>query len=615
MRRTSLKTSTALSLSLAALILAPRAVIAQQPDPETLALFTPEVAQCLETGAPADCDPHLVALLTCAEDPLAHICRDLLADPATAFDRPENVARINAALAAFADAGLPAEAPAEETADAPSEDPAPEDGDTDVDTAEESPEPEPEAVAAEQADPEPADASEASALDAGPEVEATSDADADLREAEAEAAAAEVERLLREAEAAAVEEPEVVEEIIAEAEPAPVEAPAPRLSARDQALIEELASRPEVATALGILGAALAREEAADPEAADAAGSVEPAQPAEVMEDEVTADEIRRSTEDFGSRLTLEADAQALAEGRVGRPNRDLERAGLAALGALAVGMMIDRNRVVARGDERVIVQRDDGDLAIWRDDDAILRAEGGNRRIERYADGTSVSEWMRADGTRVVTVRDATGRVLSRQRVLADGTVIRLFDDALRVEPVDVAALPEMRYRELRLGPRTDPDRALLLLEQAEADARAVDRAFSLRQIREVRQVRELVPVLSPDPITFETNRANIRSDEVPKLLQVGRVMARLIERNPREVFLIEGHTDATGPAAYNLGLSDRRAESVALALTEFFGIPPENMIVQGYGERYLRVPTQAAEERNRRVVVRRITPLLPAG
>jgi outer membrane protein OmpA-like peptidoglycan-associated protein len=76
--------------------------------------------------------------------------------------------------------------------------------------------------------------------------------------------------------------------------------------------------------------------------------------------------------------------------------------------------------------------------------------------------------------------------------------------------------------------------------------------------------------------------------------------------------MFLIEGHTDATGAAAMNLALSDRRAESVALALSEYFAIPPENMIVQGYGETELRINTQASETKNRRVAVRIITPLL---
>ena len=51
---------------------------------------------------------------------------------------------------------------------------------------------------------------------------------------------------------------------------------------------------------------------------------------------------------------------------------------------------------------------------------------------------------------------------------------------------------------------------------------------------------------------------------------------------------------------------------KSLALALTEYFDVPPENMIVQGYGESDLKVATQDAERANRRAAVRRITPLL---
>jgi hypothetical protein len=39
---------------------------------------------------------------------------------------------------------------------------------------------------------------------------------------------------------------------------------------------------------------------------------------------------------------------------------------------------------------------------------------------------------------------------------------------------------------------------------------------------------------------------------------------------------------------------------------------VPSENLVIQGYGESDLVVPTQGAERANRRVTVRRITPLL---
>ena len=61
----------------------------------------------------------------------------------------------------------------------------------------------------------------------------------------------------------------------------------------------------------------------------------------------------------------------------------------------------------------------------------------------------------------------------------------------------------------------------------------------------------------------------------------------------------MIEGHTDAVGTDVDNLSLSDRRAESVAVALTEQFQVPAENLVTQGYGEQYLKVPTQGPEQR----------------
>jgi outer membrane protein OmpA-like peptidoglycan-associated protein len=60
------------------------------------------------------------------------------------------------------------------------------------------------------------------------------------------------------------------------------------------------------------------------------------------------------------------------------------------------------------------------------------------------------------------------------------------------------------------------------------------------------------------------------------------------------------------------NLVLSDKRAESVANLLTEVYDIPAENLVTQGYGERFLKIRTQAPEQENRRVTIRRVTPLV---
>ena len=94
--------------------------------------------------------------------------------------------------------------------------------------------------------------------------------------------------------------------------------------------------------------------------------------------------------------------------------------------------------------------------------------------------------------------------------------------------------------------------------------------------------------------------------------LAQLGLAMEDVIAENPDEVYLVEGHTDAVGSDYDNLILSDRRAEAVAVALSQNFDIPPENLVTEGYGEQFLKVPTEGPSRENRRVTVRRITPLL---
>ena len=65
-------------------------------------------------------------------------------------------------------------------------------------------------------------------------------------------------------------------------------------------------------------------------------------------------------------------------------------------------------------------------------------------------------------------------------------------------------------------------------------------------------------------------------------------------------------------GSDEYNLKLSRQRAEAVRKILLEFYNIAEENLMTVGLGERYLKIPTPDPEQENRRVTVRRATPLL---
>ena len=151
-------------------------------------------------------------------------------------------------------------------------------------------------------------------------------------------------------------------------------------------------------------------------------------------------------------------------------------------------------------------------------------------------------------------------------------------------------------------------PPRQLLLIHQQiepplpDAQANAVAVAHQRQRLRHI----ELVNII------FASGAWEIGPEQYPKLERLARAMLRILRRNPDEVFLIEGHTDAVGSDVDNLSLSDRRAASVAEVLSETFGVPPENLVTQGYGEQFLKIPTQGPEPLNRRVDVRRITSLM---
>jgi len=145
-----------------------------------------------------------------------------------------------------------------------------------------------------------------------------------------------------------------------------------------------------------------------------------------------------------------------------------------------------------------------------------------------------------------------------------------------------------------------------------AEPPVERVREIYTVDEVKRSARIRDMVRRLEVGALTFDTGAATISRSQVGALSKVANAMLDLLERNPAETFLIEGHTDAVGSDISNLVLSDARAATVARILTDFYDIPPENLVTQGYGERYLKVRTQEAERLNRRVTIKRITPLI---
>ncbi|MEQ8897527.1 MAG: OmpA family protein [Roseovarius sp.] len=329
----------------------------------------------------------------------------------------------------------------------------------------------------------------------------------------------------------------------------------------------------------------------------------------------VTEEQARSSNEEFDTDVNGQARANARAAAQADDDDDDLAQvlgaAAVGVLGAYMVGQSFEGGgQVVSNTGDRVVVEQD-GQYRVLRDDNALLRRPGSNVETETYSDGSTRTIIDHDDGSRVVTVRSSNGAILQRVLVRPDGQEIVLIDDTRDYSEVDVTRLQQQQADSLDYNPgETDELRTALA-----ANSGNMDRAYSLNQVRNINVVRNQVPVISLDSVNFETNSAVIRPEEAEELQALGDAMREAIEENPQQLFLVEGHTDTVGRAAYNLALSDRRAESVALALTEYFNVPPANMIVQGYGESDLKVQQTGDVRQNRRAAVRNITPLLNGG
>ena len=226
----------------------------------------------------------------------------------------------------------------------------------------------------------------------------------------------------------------------------------------------------------------------------------------------------------------------------------------------------------------------------------------------------------QRKDGSKIVTVRDRTGDILQRSKVLPNGRVIILATYDPRDQDIATWRDPGEDLPPLKLNIPADQyimdadtsDDQQVYNFLAQPPVEQVRRIYTIDEVKRSARLRDSVRRLEVGDLTFDTGKATISRNQVGALQDVADAMNRLLQRNPGEVFLIEGHTDAVGSDVSNLVLSDQRAATVARILTDFYDIPPENLVTQGYGERYLKVQTDGPEPLNRRVTIKRITPLI---
>ena len=170
------------------------------------------------------------------------------------------------------------------------------------------------------------------------------------------------------------------------------------------------------------------------------------------------------------------------------------------------------------------------------------------------------------------------------------------------------VSQLAYLTSRRAELAQQT------IVLKNAEAELnnKASERAQARLDLREA-EIQHLKDKLNAKQtergslitfadVLFDLNKAELKPAAHRNVLQ----LAEFLRENPTRKVLIEGFTDSTGSAAYNLQLSEQRAQAVKRALVKE-GVDFNNIQTVGFGKEYPVADnaTPASRSMNRRVEV----------
>ena len=109
----------------------------------------------------------------------------------------------------------------------------------------------------------------------------------------------------------------------------------------------------------------------------------------------------------------------------------------------------------------------------------------------------------------------------------------------------------------------------------------------------------RQLAIVLNN--VLFDFDKSTLKPEGK---VEVDKLVAEL-KKFPKDTVLVEGHTDSTGTDQYNMGLGQRRADSVKKYMVEM-GIEDARVTTKSFGEGTPAVPNDTTANRalNRRAV-----------
>lgn len=171
----------------------------------------------------------------------------------------------------------------------------------------------------------------------------------------------------------------------------------------------------------------------------------------------------------------------------------------------------------------------------------------------------------------------------------------------------------PKMKTRGIRLNQPAQAAATTQAAQPAQQPAQQYEQPAAQQQVQQpAQQVAAVEQAPAPAPsismeIKFGYNSAELTDQSIQQLAPLGQALQS--QELAGLAFMLEGHTDASGPDDYNMALSQKRAQSVGQFLYQYYGVDPSKLNLIGRGESALLDPSNPTSGVNRRVSITTIT------
>lgn len=197
-----------------------------------------------------------------------------------------------------------------------------------------------------------------------------------------------------------------------------------------------------------------------------------------------------------------------------------------------------------------------------------------------------------------------ARARQLDAQIQKAGSETDRLRLEARTREADQATQRAQQETRNAQLAQQQAMSAEQRAAQQQAAARSAQERVGALEaQLREMEaQQTERGLLVTLGDVLFAFDKAELSPQAAPRLDKLARFLAQFPDRK----MLIEGYTDSVGSDAYNLSLSERRAQAVRDALVQR-GVDSARITARGYGKVHPVADNGSADGRamNRRVEI----------